>query len=277
MTHSGKIGVITGATSGIGAQAALSMAQSGFHLVLPVRNIDKGEAVKIAIKQVAREAQVDLMHCDLSSMESIREFSKKFNDKYHRLDVLINNAGVWESVRKTSADGIELTFAVNHLAPFLMTNLLIDKLKKSAPASIITVSSDAHKMGRMNFNDLEGKTNWSTLASYAQSKLANVLFTRKLAQNLEGSGVVANCLHPGFVATQLFERFPAFLVKALSLFMINPRKGAETIVYLATNPDIQNLNGQYFYKKKARKISVGAQNPDDAEKLWSISKVYAGI
>jgi len=277
MNHSGKVAIITGATSGIGAEAALSLAKSGFHLVLPVRNLSKGECIKNTIYQVAHHARVDLLECDLSSMVSIREFARTFSEKYPRLDVLVNNAGVWESSRKTSAEGIELTFAVNHLAPFLMTNLLLGKLKGSAPARIITVSSDAHKAGRINFDDIEGTKRWNAMASYAQSKLANVLFTRQLAADLNGTGVVANCMHPGFVATRLFDRFPAVLVKALSLFMINPQKGAETIVYLATAPEAQYFNGQYFYKRKVKGTSTASKSMADAEKLWNISAGYTNI
>jgi NAD(P)-dependent dehydrogenase (short-subunit alcohol dehydrogenase family) len=277
MTHSGKTAIITGATSGIGAEAAFAMAQSGIHLVLPVRNLAKGETIKNAILGVAHNAQVDLMECDLSSMDSIRTFAKNFSEKFPRLDILVNNAGVWESSRKTSADGIELTFAVNHLAPYLMTNLLLDKLKESAPARVITVSSDAHRVARMNFEDIEGAKGWNAMTSYAQSKLANVLFTRRLAASLQGSGVVANCMHPGFVATRLFEKFPDFLIKFLSLFMINAQKGAETIVYLAKAPDAQYFSGLYFYKKKAKETAPASKNITDAERLWEISKNYTGI
>ena len=272
-----KIAIITGSTSGIGEETAKALAREGMRLVLPVRNMAKGEALREEIHQLTGDGRVDLHECDLSSMDSIRAFAREFNDKYDRLDVLINNAGIWEMKRNETPDGIEKTFAINHLAPFLMTNLLLDKLKASAPSRIITVSSMAHKAARIHFDDLEGKRNWSWMGSYAQSKLANVFFTRHLSRKLEGTGVVANCLHPGVVATHLFDKMPKFMHAPMKLVMISPKEGAKTSIYLATAPEAQHFSGKYLAKKEIRKTSSYTHNKEVAEKLWKVSKQYTGL
>lgn len=277
MEKSAKTAIITGATSGIGLETAMALAHLKFKLVLPVRNIDKGRALKEKIHEFTGNGMVDLFQCDLSSLESVREFAEMVNNNYDRLDVLINNAGVWEMKRKESKDGIELTWAVNHLSPFLMTNLLLDKLKASAPSRIITVSSMAHKAARINFDDLEARRGWSWINSYSQSKLANVLFTRHLAKYLKGSGVVANCLHPGVVSTNLFNKMPAILHWPMKQIMITPDRGAETIVYLASAAEAEQVSGEYFSKKKVVKTSNYARDPKIAEKLWKISLQYTGL
>ncbi|MEE4177434.1 MAG: SDR family oxidoreductase [Bacteroides sp.] len=272
-----KTAIITGATSGIGKETAKALAIEGMKLVLPVRNMSKGEALREEIHKLTGNGSVELHECDLSSMDSIRAFAKDFNEKYDRLDVLVNNAGVWEMKRRESKEGIEKTFAINHLAPFLMTNLLLEKLKASAPSRIITISSMAHKGGKIRFDDLEGKRSWSWMGSYAQSKLANLFFTRHLAKKLEGTGVVANCLHPGVVATHLFDKMPKILHGPMKLVMIPPEKGAETSVYLATSPEAQHFSGEYLAKKKIRKTSAYTYNKEVAEKLWKVSKQYTGL
>lgn len=272
-----KIALITGATSGIGKETAKALAKEGMKLVLPVRNLSKGEALREEIHTLTGNGSVELFQCDLSSMDSIRSFVRDYNENYDRLDVLVNNAGVWEMKRSESKDGIENTFAINHLAPFLLTNLLLDKLKASAPARIVTVSSMAHTTGKINFDDIEGKRRWSWMGSYAQSKLANLFFTRHLAKELEGTGVVANCLHPGVVSTHLFDKMPKMLHPAMKLVMIPPHKGAETSVYLATSPEAQNFTGEYLAKKKIRKTSAYTYNKEVAEKLWKVSKKYTGL
>jgi len=277
MSNKEKIVLITGATSGIGKEAAKALAQQGMKLVLPVRNMAKGEALREEIHQLTGNGHVDLMECDLASLDTVRMFAETFNKKYDRLDVLINNAGIWEMKRNESEDGIERTFAVNHLAPFLLTNLLLDKLKASAPSRIITVSSEAHRMGKINFDDLEGKRRWSWMGSYAQSKLANVFFTRQLTRQLKGTGVVANCLHPGVVATNLFDKMPRFMHPLMKLVMIPPQKGAETTVFLASSPQAQQVSGEYFAKKKVRKTTGYAHNNEVAEKLWKVSRQYTGL
>ncbi|MDX9940612.1 MAG: SDR family oxidoreductase [Bacteroidales bacterium] len=272
-----KIAVITGATSGIGKETAKALAFEGMKLVLPVRNMAKGEALQKELHELTGNGNIALHECDLSSMDSIRAFAGDYNEKYDRLDVLVNNAGVWEMKRSETKDGIEKTFGVNHLAPFLLTNLLLGKLKASAPSRIISVSSMAHIMGKIRFDDLEGKRRWNWMGSYAQSKLANLFFTRELARKLEGTGVVANCLHPGIVATHLFDKMPKFLHGPMRLVMIPPKEGAQTAVFLATAPEALKFSGEYFANKKIRKTSAYTFNPEVAGKLWKVSRQYTGL
>lgn len=272
-----KVCIITGATSGIGREAAFDIAKAGLHLVLPVRNLTKGEALKKEITRKTGNQQVHLYECDLSSLDSVRKFGHDFLQKYDHLHILINNAGTWETQRKESADGIELTFAVNHLAPFLLTNLLLKRMKNSAPARIINVSSKAHIRGKMDFEDLEGRKSWSSFGSYANSKLANILFTRELDRRLRGSGLTANSLHPGVVDTRLYHKMPSFLTSFFRLFMISPSKGSETIVYLALSPEVSQVSGEYFYKKKIRKPASQALDEAAARRLWEVSTEYTGI
>ena len=269
-----KVAIITGATSGIGAEATKVLAAEGMHLVLPVRSMQKGEQLRAEIMDKTPNAQIDLMLCNLSSLQSVKDFAKQFDASYSRLDVLINNAGVWETKRQESQEGIELTFAVNHLAPFLMTNLLLEKLKTTGNSKIITVSSNAHKFARINLDDLEGKKSRNSTKAYAQSKLANVLFTRSLAKLLNGTGVTAYSMHPGFVATNLFSKFPGFLMPLFSLIMVSPQKGAETLVYLATQPEIEKLNGGYFINKRPASISKAGKDDLLATQLWEVSQSY---
>ncbi len=272
-----KVCILTGATSGIGREAAFDIARKGLHLVLPVRNMKKAAALKNEIAKQTGNQQVHLYECDLASMDSIRQFCDAFLQKHNHLHILINNAGTWETRRKESADGIELTLAVNHLAPFLMTNLLLKRMKNSTPARIINVSSKAHIRGNLNFQDLEGKNSWSSFGAYANSKLANILFTRELARQLNENGITANCLHPGVVDTRLYHKMPAFLTSFFRLFMISPSKGSETIVHLALSPEVQQANGEYFYKKKVRKPARQALDDTAARRLWEVSCEYTGI
>ena len=277
MTLKGKICIITGATSGVGKETAKALAKKGATVVLPVRNSMKGDTLKDEILAETPDAKLDFMHCNLASFESIRQFAKEFKAKYNKLHILINNAGIWESKRNLSEDGIEMNFAVNHLAPFLLTHLLLDTIKKSAPARIINVASNAHKYSKMNFPDLEFEKKYSSMKSYSQSKLANILFTKKLSQQLHGSGVTANSLHPGVVKTNLFDKMPGFMVKIMGLFMISPVKGAQTTIYLATSPDVEKTSGEYFSESKRKKPSSEALRQDVADKLWGISEKYVGI
>ncbi|MDR4987575.1 MAG: SDR family oxidoreductase [Bacteroidales bacterium] len=269
--------MITGATSGIGRVTALDIAGRGPRLILPVRNMEKGEVLKNDIQKQTGNTQVELMHCDLASMNSIRQFAADFIKKHDRLHLLVNNAGLWEVKRKESADHIEMNFAVNHLAPFLLTMLLLPVIKRSAPARIVNVSSTAHKYGSMRFNDLEGKKRWGSMQSYAQSKLANILFTRKLAAVLEGSDVTVNCLHPGVVSTRLFDNMPGPFQRLFSLFMISPEKGAQTSIYLATSPEVDGVTGEYFARRRIARTSSQARDMKAADMLWDISKEYCGL
>lgn len=269
-----KNAIITGATSGIGRITALAIAEKGARLVLPVRNMAKGEELKQEIGEKTGNTSVELISCHLDSLESIRQFAEEYKQKHDTLHLLVNNAGTWEVKRRESEDGIEMNFAVNHLAPFMLTHLLLDTIKASAPARIVNVSSSAHKQTKMNFDDLEGKKRWSSMRSYGQGKLANILFTRKLAKDLEGTGVTANCLHPGVVSTRLFDKMPLVFRKIFGLFMITPEKGAETSIYLAASPEVEGVSGGYFIKKKEARPTRHAMDMDVAERLWKVSEEY---
>ncbi len=277
MELQGKVCVITGATSGIGKETAKTLASKGASLVLPIRDSLKGDILKDEILEQTPDARIDLMHCNLGSFDSIRNFVKEFKSKYDKLHILINNAGIWETKRNLSEDGVEMNFAVNHLAPFLMTNLLLDTIKNSTPARIINVSSDAHRTFKINFGDIEYEKRYFSFKVYSQSKLANILFTKKLSQMLRGNDVTVNCLHPGLVSTGLFEKMPKLMTGLMKPFMLTPAKGAETIIYLATSPEVEKTSGEYFAKKKTKKPASEALRQDVANKLWEVSEKYVGL
>ncbi len=272
-----KVAIVTGSTSGIGRVTTLALARAGIHLVLPVRNLAKGEELKNEILDTTGNAGAEIMECRLDSMDSIRDFVGRFKNKYSRLHVLLNNAGIWEVDHKVSQDGVEMNFTVNHLAPFLLTHLLQDHLVAAAPSRVVTVSSSAHRQGRMRWNQLEKNSGWDFMASYAQSKLANILFTKWLAVELLDKGVTANCLHPGVVRTRLFDKMAKPLRWLFSMLMIPPEKGAETSIFLALSPEVETITGEYFYKKKPAIPSPRARDMEAAKRLWSISKDYCNI
>jgi NAD(P)-dependent dehydrogenase (short-subunit alcohol dehydrogenase family) len=272
----GKICLITGGTSGIGQQTALALARQGARVVITYR--DKGKAIETGNNIVAKTgAVIDIFYCELSDFASIRKFAAEFISKYERLDVLINNAGIWETPRKLSADGIELNFAVNHLAPFLLTNLLLNMLRNSAPARIIIVSSNAHKNTDIRFDDIEMRDKFNGFMAYSQSKLANVLFSIHLAEMLKQEDVTVNCVHPGVVATKIFDNIGKMAASMARVFMISPQKGAETTVYLATSDEVSNITGKYFDKKKVVISSPASQDIEAAKKLWDLSLKYVGM
>ncbi len=271
---SGKICCITGGTSGIGKETALALACMGATIILPARNLELAETVKKEIIDKTGNTNIDIMPCDLVSFDSISLFAKTFLAKYDRLHILVNNAGIMETKRQISHDGIERTFAVNHLAPFLLTNLLLETIKQSAPARIVNVSSDGYKSGTINFDDIEWKQQYSGFRVYAQSKLANILFTQKLSSMLIGTGVTVNALHPGMTATNFLNLLPPFVRPLAKMFMLTPAQGAETTVYLASSPEAAMTTGKYFIKKKIAPLSAKAQSADIADRLWSVSEGY---
>jgi retinol dehydrogenase-14 len=269
-----KICLITGATSGIGKATAMGLANMGASVAMVGRDRDRGEAVMAEIKEGSGNGSVDLMLADVSSQEEIRRLADEFKEAYPRLDVLINNAGVFLSKRITTVDGMETTFAVNHLAYFLLTNLLLDLLKASAPSRIVNVSSGAQSNGTIDFDDLQGEKGYKGTKAYSQSKLANVLFTYELARRLEGTGVTANCLHPGAVKTNFGSGSSGvfgFMVRALRPLMISPEKGAETSIYLASSPEVEGLSGRYFVKKAEARSSDVSYDERIARRLWDVS------
>ncbi len=270
----GKICMVTGANAGIGKVTARELAKMGAHVVMVCRSAERGEAAKKEVTQTAT-GQVDLMIADLSSQASIRALAATYLEKYDRLDVLINNAGVLFMERSESVDGLEMTFALNHMGYFLLTDLLLDRIKASAPARIVNVSSMAHSRGAINFDDLQAEQKFGGMDVYSSSKLANILFTTELARRLDGTGVTANSLHPGFVRSNFGDnngRLMKIVMPIAKLFAINTDKGAETSIYLASSPEVEGVTGKYFVKKKAVTPSEAAQETAVAERLWQVSE-----
>lgn len=272
-----KTCLITGATSGIGLETMKALALMGARVVFTYRNEAKADKALKYIKEACPSADVGKLYCDFSSFASVRKCADEFMAHYESLHVLINNAGMWSMERKESTDGHEMNFQVNHLSPFLLTNLLMPLMLKSKPARIVNVSSSAHSQGKIHFEDIEQRENWNWFKSYSSSKLANILFTKALSEKLSGSGITVNCLHPGVVSTQLFDGMSAFTRLAFRLIMIPPEKGALTSVYLATSDEVSDISGLYFSKKKVRKSSPASCNIADANKLWKLSCDITGI
>ncbi len=273
MMH-GKVCLITGGTNGIGKSAALGLARMGATVVVVGRNAQKTAQVVDEIRATSGNQSVDSLIADLSSQRDIRQLADDFQRNYATLHVLLNNAGAVFMQRQLSVDGIEMTFALNHLAYFLLTHLLLDTLQASAPARIINVSSDAHSSGQIEFDNLQGERHYGTRA-YGNSKLANILFTLELACRLEGSGVTVNALHPGFVNTGFGSNNPGLLIKIIRaivpLIARSPDKGAETALYLASSAEVETLTGKYFHDLKAIPTAPQANDPAVAKRLWDVS------
>ena len=270
----GKICLVTGGTNGIGKSTAQELARMGATVVIVGRDAQKTSQVVEEIRVASSNKNVDSLLADLTSHQEIQLLADKFKRKYSQLHVLINNAGGFFLRRQFSVDGIEMTFALNHLASFLLTNLLLDTLKASAPARIINVSSDAHASGKIEFDNLQGERQYGPKA-YDNSKLANILFTTELARRLEGTGVTVNALHPGFVATGFAKnngRVIAALVSLITpLVARSPAKGAETSVYLASSQKVQGITGEYFYDSHVIPTATQATDMVVARKLWHVS------
>jgi retinol dehydrogenase 12 len=270
----GKICLVTGGTNGIGKATAQELARMGAMVIIVGRNAQKTSQAVKEIRAASGNPRVGSMLADLSSEQEVRRLADEFKSKYSHLHVLINNAGAVFMQRQLSVDGIEMTFALNHLAYSLLTNLLLDTLKASAPARIINVSSDAHTSGKIEFDNLQGERNYSPKA-YDNSKLANILFTMELAHRLEGTGVTVNALHPGFVATGFAKNNGKVIVVLVSIFAplvaLSPSKGAETSIYLATSPSVEGITGEYFYNSHVIPASPQATEVVVARKLWDVS------
>jgi NAD(P)-dependent dehydrogenase (short-subunit alcohol dehydrogenase family) len=279
----GKICLVTGASSGIGKATALGLANMGATVVMVCRDANKGQAALAEIKRKSSSSSVDLLLADLSSQEAIRRLASEYKSKYQQLHVLINNAGVYYTKRHVTVDGLEAMFAVNYLARFLLTNLLLDILQNSAPARIINVAGAYHARGKIDFDDLQGERDFDGQRANHQSKLADVLFTYELARRLEGTGVTVNCLHPGMIATDLIDKdkdFPVFfkyLYKLSRPLMKSPAKGAETSLYLASSPEVDGVTGQYFVNKKISPSSPDSHDPQLAQRLWEVSRKLAKL
>jgi len=274
---SGRICMVTGANAGIGKATALGLAKMGGTVVMVCRSRERGEATLAEIKQESGNASVHLLLADLSSQDDIRRLAAAFNAKVPALHVLINNAGIIPRKRTVTGEGFETQFAVNHLAYFLLTHLLLDILKASAPARIVTVSSQVHHGASIDFDDLQSERAYRPTRVYASTKLANVLFTYELARRLEGTGVTANCLHPGSVATNLLADFlPTPLRFVTKIVGVSPEKGARTPLYLATSPEVEEVTGKYFVNQKPAASSKPSYDRDLARRLWQVSEKLTG-
>lgn len=277
-----RVVVVTGSNAGIGRATAVALARLGARVLATARDPQRGEAAVEVIRRCGGHDRVELVLGDFASLESVRGLAAEILRRCDRLDVLINNAGVLLTDRSETEDGYETTFAVNHLAPFLLTNLLLERLQDSSPARIVNVASGAHAGASLNFDDLQNRKSYRAMRVYAQSKLANILFTRELARRLEGSGVTANCLHPGVVRSDLgadgdmggLFRFGWSLIQP---FLISPEKGAVTSIYLASSPEVQEVSGEYFEGCRPSKSSSRSRDMDAAARLWRVSEEMVGL
>lgn len=285
MAHSnkpmyGKVCMVTGAASGIGAITAQALAQQGAAVILVDRDSEKGAGTVERIKRQTGNPAVEFTHADLSAQAEIRQLVQQFKSRYQRLDVLVNNAGAMFDRRQESVDGIEMTFALNYLGYFLLTNLLLGTIRASAPARIINTASSSHVRARINFNDLESRANYHGLRAYGRSKLAILLFTYELSRRLEGTGVTVNALHPGIVATNFAvnsRETVGLLVRLFRFAFISPEQGAQTGIYLATSPEVEGVTGKYFVKRKAVRSAPASYDTATASRLWQVSAAYTNL
>ncbi|MFX0037256.1 MAG: SDR family oxidoreductase [Candidatus Hermodarchaeota archaeon] len=269
----GKICMITGANSGIGKATAIGLAKLNARIIMVCRDKNRGEKAKEEIIIQTGNKNIDLLLCDLSSQEQIRKLVAEFKEKYQNLHMLINNAGIMLKMRTLSVDGFEMNFAVHFLAPFLLTNLLLDVLKKSAPSRVINVASAAHKRAKIDLDDLQSENKKYRLFSvYGISKLAEVLFTYELSRRLEGTGVTANAVHPGVVNTNLGRDQSKFSQWFARKFFKSPEEGAQTSIYLASSSEVEGITGKYFVNKQLKESSEESYNEEYAKKLWQTAE-----
>ena len=271
-----KIVLITGATAGIGKETARGIAKTGANVVIVGRDKAKCESVVAELKRDTNNDKLDYITADLSSLAEIRRCADEFKAKHQRLDILVNNAGAVFDKREVTVDGFEKTFALNHLSYFLLTNLLLDVIKSSQPARIVSVSSVAQGFGKIDFDNLQGEKSFSAFSIYSNSKLMNVLFTYELARRLQGSNVTANCLHPGGVASNFGDNTKGIFATIVWLFKntvaISPAKGAATSVYLATSPEVEGVTGKYFDNKKEKPSNKISYDENLQKRLWEVSE-----
>jgi len=271
--------LVTGANAGIGKETARGLAATGATMIFLCRSEERARA---AMDEIATDTGNDDLHlvlCDLSRQAEIRAAAEEITERFDRLDVLVNNAGVYLTDFVLTVDQLEKTWAVNHLGYFLLTHLLLDLLKASAPARIVNVASDAHRDASINFDNLNGEQGYNWYNAYGQSKLANILFTRELARRLEGTGVTANAMHPGVVASEIWNRngdWVSWVVRLFTPFFRSPEKGAETAVYLATSPEVAGVSGRYFKDCREKRPAKAAQDETVAQRLWEVSAAQVG-
>jgi len=273
----GRICMITGANSGIGLATAVGLAKMGATIVMVCRDREGGEKARAELMQLSGQKNVELMLCDLSSRVQIRALASAYKSGHDRLHVLVNNAGLVPKTRQLTAEGMEMQLAVNHLAPFLLTNLLLDKLRAGAPSRIVNVSSGMYKMAALDFDNLQGEKRYKPMKFYAMTKLLNIYFTYELDRRLEGAGVTANCLGPGFTATRLGRDFSPFSRFVMKTFANKMEKGAETVIYLASSPDVEKTTGRYFEKMKEMETTPPTHDREAAQRLWTISERLAPL
>lgn len=278
----GKVCVVTGATSGIGEVAAIELAHRGARVLIVGRSAERCAATLERVREAAGgdPSMVESLVADLSSQAEVRRVADEIGKRCDRLDVLLNNAGGMFLSRTESVDGIEMTLALNHLSYFLLTDRLLPLLKAGAPSRIVNVASDAHRGGRIDFDDIQLRRNYSGWRAYQQSKLANLLFTFELARRLEGTGITANALHPGFVRTRFFQDFTGwvgFVIKlGARLVAIGPEAGARTSIHLATSPEVEGVTGRYFVKCRPVNSSPRSRDRATADRLWRLSEELTG-
>jgi retinol dehydrogenase 14 len=276
-----KVVLITGGTGGIGKATAIGLASIGARVGITGRDLARAEQAAADIRAASGNPAIDAFAADMTSQSEVRRLAVAVLDAYPRLDVLVNNVGGFWAHRHPTADGLERTFALNHLAPFLLTNLLLDRLKAGAPARVVTVSSSAQAMGRIEFDDLQGARAYSGQRAYSQSKLANVMFTNELARRIEGTGVTATSLHPGVVRTNFGAEDQAWYFAVVSRvarpLLKTPAQGAETPIYLASSPDMDGVTGQFFANRKPKTANKVAYDTDMTARLWQVSADLVGM
>jgi len=275
----GKVALVTGGTSGIGKATATALAAMGADVVVVGRNPERGERAAAEIR-AQTGGTVDLALADLSSQAEVHRLAEEFRQRYDRLDVLVNNAGLVQSTRTETPDGIETTFAINHLAPFLLTNLLLDVLEESAPSRVVTVSSEAERWGNVDFDDLQSKKKYRGFPVYGMTKLANIMFTYELAGRLKGTGVTATCMHPGAVNTRFGTNNSGpmtILFRLFKPFMRTPEQGADTLIWLASSPEVEGASGRYYSDRKPIEPKKIAQDPEARRRLWEESERLTGL
>jgi NAD(P)-dependent dehydrogenase (short-subunit alcohol dehydrogenase family) len=276
----GQVIVVTGASSGIGRVSARELAARGAEVVLVCRDAQRGEDARQEVAAAAAGRAPVLLIADLSSQRSIRALATELSARYPHIDVLLNNAGAIYTRRQVTVDGIEETLATNHLAPFLLTHLVRDRLEAAPAGRVVTVASRIHARGAIDFDDLQGQRRYSPMGAYAQAKLGNVLFTYELARRLAGTRVTANCLHPGVIASGFGRNTPGLFklgVRIASLFMKSPETGAATSIHVASSPDVAGITGTYFADSRPARSSRASRDADVAARLWSVSAELTGL
>lgn len=264
--------IVTGSNTGIGKEAALELAKSGHRILMLCRDSQKSQQAQQEIKAQSGNHNVDLIPVDLSEPASIRAAAEQVKSQYPQIDVLVNNAGRYKVKRAENSNGVELTFAVNFLAPFLLSKLLLENLAASGEARIINVSSEVYKNGSIDFDNLMMQTDYKVGDAYANSKLAVVLFTAELANRVKDKGITVNAMHPGVLATDAFRDYPGFIMNIFKLFLEKPKKGGERIAYLAASHTVKDITGKYFYKTEEQEIDLSTQSSGTTEKLWQIAE-----